>query len=317
MTRRGPARRRVGRRRRARGDPRGVRCPAGARPARRRAVRGRGVGRAPSSRRTAGCWPPWTASRSARCSSTTRDPASCCAASAWCRAAQGHGVAARLVAGGRGARVGPRRRGRPGQGAGGAARVDRVLEAPRLRAVGPGRRHPPAGEDVPPHPHPAQRRRRRRGPSASRWPACCGAGDLVILSGDLGAGKTTLTQGIGAGLGVRGEITSPTFVIARVHPSLVGGPPLVHVDAYRLGGIDELDDLDLDTSLDDAVTVVEWGEGWRRISPTSGSSCGCCARSARPTGGRGRRRPRGRDRAGRAALARRRGSTACVALDSL
>lgn len=86
-------------------------------------------------------------------------------------------------------------------------------------------------------------------------------GDLLVLSGELGAGKTTFTQGIGAGLRVRGDVTSPTFVIARVHPSLVGGPDLVHVDAYRLGGIDELDDLDLDTSLDDAVTVVEWGEG--------------------------------------------------------
>ena len=60
---------------------------------------------------------------------------------------------------------------------------------------------------------------------------------------------------------MRGGVTSPTFVIARVHPSLVGGPDLVHVDAYRLGGIDELDDLDLDTSLDEAVTVVEWGAG--------------------------------------------------------
>jgi tRNA threonylcarbamoyl adenosine modification protein YjeE len=87
------------------------------------------------------------------------------------------------------------------------------------------------------------------------------AGDLVVLSGELGAGKTTFAQGLGAGLEVRGPITSPTFVIARVHPSLVDGPALVHVDAYRLGGIDELDDLDLDTSLDDAVTVVEWGEG--------------------------------------------------------
>ena len=87
------------------------------------------------------------------------------------------------------------------------------------------------------------------------------AGDVVVLTGELGAGKTTLTQGLGIGLGVRGAVTSPTFVIARVHPSLVGGPDLVHVDAYRLGGIDELDDLDLDTSLDDAVTVVEWGAG--------------------------------------------------------
>jgi tRNA threonylcarbamoyladenosine biosynthesis protein TsaE len=87
------------------------------------------------------------------------------------------------------------------------------------------------------------------------------AGDLVLLVGDLGAGKTTFTQGLGEGLGVRGPVTSPTFVIARVHPSEVGGPALVHVDAYRLGGLEELDDLDLDASLDDAVTVVEWGEG--------------------------------------------------------
>jgi tRNA threonylcarbamoyladenosine biosynthesis protein TsaE len=87
------------------------------------------------------------------------------------------------------------------------------------------------------------------------------AGDLVVLAGELGAGKTTFTQGVGAGLRVRGDVTSPTFVIARVHPSLVDGPALVHVDAYRLGGIDELDDLDLDASLDEAVTVVEWGTG--------------------------------------------------------
>lgn len=86
-------------------------------------------------------------------------------------------------------------------------------------------------------------------------------GDLVILSGDLGAGKTTLTQGIGEGMHVRGPITSPTFVIARVHPSLAQGPPLVHVDAYRLGGAAELDDLDLDTDVENAVTVVEWGDG--------------------------------------------------------
>ena len=87
------------------------------------------------------------------------------------------------------------------------------------------------------------------------------AGDLVVLTGGLGAGKTTLTQGLAVGLGVRGPITSPTFVIARVHPSLVGGPALVHVDAYRLGGFAELDDLDLDTSLEESVTVVEWGHG--------------------------------------------------------
>ena len=117
------------------------------------------------------------------------------------------------------------------------------------------------------------------------------AGDLVILSGGLGAGKTTLTQGIGAGLGVRGPVTSPTFVIARVHPPVtaaaagpagpggLGGPgrlgglggamadlaaprpSLVHADAYRLGSALELDDLDLDTDTASSVTVVEWGGG--------------------------------------------------------
>ena len=90
-------------------------------------------------------------------------------------------------------------------------------------------------------------------------------GDVVILTGDLGAGKTTLTQGLGAALDVRGEVTSPTFVIARVHPALGAGPALVHVDAYRLGGTAELDDLDLDTDLDEAVTVVEWGEGLAEV----------------------------------------------------
>jgi tRNA threonylcarbamoyladenosine biosynthesis protein TsaE len=87
------------------------------------------------------------------------------------------------------------------------------------------------------------------------------AGDLVVLTGDLGAGKTTFAQGIGAGLRVRGDVTSPTFVISRVHPSLVDGPPLVHVDAYRIAGSAELDDLDLDETLEAAVTVVEWGAG--------------------------------------------------------
>src|SRR5215468_11707754 len=86
-------------------------------------------------------------------------------------------------------------------------------------------------------------------------------GDLVVLNGALGTGKTTLVQGIGAGLGVRGPVTSPTFVIARVHPSLRAGPDLVHADAYRLGSRLEVDDLDLDADLDHSVTVVEWGEG--------------------------------------------------------
>lgn len=87
------------------------------------------------------------------------------------------------------------------------------------------------------------------------------AGDLVVLAGDLGAGKTTFTRGLAEGLGVRGPVTSPTFVIAREHPSLVRGPALVHVDAYRLGSLAEVDDLDLDTAAEDAVTVVEWGRG--------------------------------------------------------
>jgi tRNA threonylcarbamoyladenosine biosynthesis protein TsaE len=87
------------------------------------------------------------------------------------------------------------------------------------------------------------------------------AGDLVILSGELGAGKTTLVQGLGRGLGVRGRISSPTFIIARVHPPMADGPGLVHVDAYRLGSVSELDALDLDTAADQSVTVVEWGEG--------------------------------------------------------
>jgi tRNA threonylcarbamoyladenosine biosynthesis protein TsaE len=94
------------------------------------------------------------------------------------------------------------------------------------------------------------------------------AGDLVLLTGPLGAGKTALAQGVGAGLGVAGNVTSPTFVIARVHrpdPARGGRLPLVHVDAYRLGGVAdpraEVDDLDLDASLDESVTLVEWGEG--------------------------------------------------------
>jgi tRNA threonylcarbamoyladenosine biosynthesis protein TsaE len=87
------------------------------------------------------------------------------------------------------------------------------------------------------------------------------AGDLLILQGELGAGKTTFTQGLGEALGVRGPITSPTFVLSRIHPSLVEGPDLVHVDAYRLGSAAEVDDLDLDATTDRSVTVVEWGAG--------------------------------------------------------
>lgn len=84
-------------------------------------------------------------------------------------------------------------------------------------------------------------------------------GDVIILDGVLGAGKTTFTRGIGGGLVVRGPVTSPTFVIARVHPSLGEGPPLVHVDAYRVQSLIDVDSLDLDASLEDSVTVVEWG----------------------------------------------------------
>jgi tRNA threonylcarbamoyladenosine biosynthesis protein TsaE len=97
-----------------------------------------------------------------------------------------------------------------------------------------------------------------------------GAGDLVVLSGPLGAGKTVLVRGIARGLGVAGPVTSPTFVIAREHRPLPGGRgvPLVHVDAYRLGGAAELDDLDLDTDLAEAVVAVEWGEGVaERLAP--------------------------------------------------
>jgi tRNA threonylcarbamoyladenosine biosynthesis protein TsaE len=89
--------------------------------------------------------------------------------------------------------------------------------------------------------------------------AVMGPGDLVVLTGELGAGKTMLAQGIGAGLGVTGDVLSPTFVIARVHRG--GRVPLVHADAYRLSSVEEIDDLDLDASLDESVTVVEWGAG--------------------------------------------------------
>ncbi len=85
-------------------------------------------------------------------------------------------------------------------------------------------------------------------------------GDLIMLTGDLGTGKTTLTQGLGQAMGVRGRVASPTFIIARVHPNS-DGPDLVHVDAYRIGDLDDLETLDLDTSLPESVVVVEWGDG--------------------------------------------------------
>jgi tRNA threonylcarbamoyladenosine biosynthesis protein TsaE len=92
------------------------------------------------------------------------------------------------------------------------------------------------------------------------------AGDLVVLTGELGAGKTTFTQGLGEGLGVRAGIISPTFVLVRIHPNLPegprpGGPDLVHVDAYRLETTAEIDDIDLENTMDSTVTVVEWGRG--------------------------------------------------------
>jgi tRNA threonylcarbamoyl adenosine modification protein YjeE len=116
-------------------------------------------------------------------------------------------------------------------------------------------------------------------------------GDVVVLTGGLGAGKTTLTRGIGEGLGIRGPVQSPTFVLARTHPSLVGGAPLVHVDAYRLGSAAELDDLDIDVA--HSVVIVEWGRDmadrltdtwWEvEITPQTGgrgldSACGTIAR---------------------------------------
>ena len=89
----------------------------------------------------------------------------------------------------------------------------------------------------------------------------CRGGDVLVLSGDLGAGKTTFTQGLARGLGIEERVTSPTFVIARAHANPSGGPDLVHVDAYRLGSVLELDDLDLDADLATSVVVVEWGGG--------------------------------------------------------
>jgi tRNA threonylcarbamoyladenosine biosynthesis protein TsaE len=122
---------------------------------------------------------------------------------------------------------------------------------PRLRGghgLGPRTRRLPTAEDT--HAF------------GARLGAVLRAGDLLVLSGPLGAGKTALVQGIGAGMGVQGRIASPTFVIARVHPAgLPGGQALGHVDAYRLGSLDEVDELDLDVDAQSSVTVVEWGAG--------------------------------------------------------
>jgi tRNA threonylcarbamoyladenosine biosynthesis protein TsaE len=117
---------------------------------------------------------------------------------------------------------------------------------------------------------------------AARTAELVRAGDLLVLTGDLGAGKTTFTQGLGEALQVRGPITSPTFVLARSHPSLVKGPDLLHVDAYRLGSAEEVDDLDLDASADDSVTAVEWGAGVAEQLNDSWLSVTIEVRGARP-----------------------------------
>jgi tRNA threonylcarbamoyladenosine biosynthesis protein TsaE len=117
---------------------------------------------------------------------------------------------------------------------------------------------------------------------AARTAQLVRAGDLLVLTGDLGAGKTTFTQGLGDAMNVRGPVTSPTFVLARSHPSLVDGPDLVHVDAYRLGSPEEVDDLDLDASADQSVTVVEWGAGFAEQLNDSWLSVKIEVRGVRP-----------------------------------
>ncbi len=96
---------------------------------------------------------------------------------------------------------------------------------------------------------------------AERIAQGCAGGDVIVLTGDLGAGKTTFAQGLARGLGIQDSVTSPTFVISRVHPHPGHGLTLVHVDAYRLGSLAELEDLDLEADLDRSVVAVEWGRG--------------------------------------------------------
>ena len=262
MTRSSPveveARRRRGGRDRARGRARGLRGPAAARPARRRARRDRRVDRGAGWPRTAGCSPASTASRSARWCST-RSAAPCtCAASASSPTAQGHGVAAALIE----AAV---------EAADGyddltvVAREELPADRPVLGAAGLPRDPPRRAERraAPPAAHPvyqAPDAEAMRGLGRS-LAGQLAAGDLSCSPASSAPARRRSPRGSAPGSASAAQVTSPTFVIARVHPPLVGGPALVHVDAYRLGGIDELDDLDLDTSLDEAVTVVEWGEG--------------------------------------------------------
>lgn len=123
-------------------------------------------------------------------------------------------------------------------------------------------------------------------------------GDLLVLSGELGAGKTTFTQGLGRGLDVEDRIISPTFVLVRQHPSAGGGPGLIHVDAYRLESAAAVDDLDLEATLAENVTVIEWGAG--RVEHLSDSRLEVVI--VRPLGGGGGGGGAGAGRVGEAAI---------------
>lgn len=87
------------------------------------------------------------------------------------------------------------------------------------------------------------------------------AGDVVLLDGNLGAGKTTFVQGVSRALDVKGRVTSPTFIVARTHRARAAGPSLVHVDAYRLEDALDLETIDLEDSLPESITFIEWGRG--------------------------------------------------------